>query len=140
MTDCTDPVRALKTHAANVLWSSAHLPACQRGFNGFLGEVLAVQDSQRLLQGLDLLLAPGNPVFVADSSVNAGWLQLVEVGESSVELLLSGLKITLLGGERLGLVLLLRGLVLDVAILGRQVDLGVLHELIVLLRGCGLSG
>ena len=71
------------------------------------GDVLAGEDLERLLQGLDLLLAARDAVLVADAGVDAGRLQLVEVGERGIELLLGALEVLLLHGQGLGRVLIL---------------------------------
>merc|ERR1719252_213854 len=97
------------------------------------GNVLPVEDLERLLQGLDLLLPPGDAFLVADARAHTRGLQLLEVGERGVQLFLRAVEVLLLQHERLLLVLLLGGLVLDVFVLGRFIDLGVRHELIVVL-------
>merc|ERR1740116_261005 len=102
-------------------------------------QVLSVQDSQGLLQGLDLFFSAGNPVIVADSRVYAGGLQLVEVGKCGIEFLLRALEILTLRGQCLCLILLLCRLVLDVLRLRRLVNLRVGHEGIVVLLCCRLS-
>mmetsp|Transcript_21980 Transcript_21980/g.60066 ORF Transcript_21980/g.60066 Transcript_21980/m.60066 type:complete len:235 (-) Transcript_21980:52-756(-) len=102
------------------------------------GQVLAVQDAQGLLQGLDLSLAPIHAVLVADASIHAGRLKLVVVRQCRIKLLLRAIQVRLLGSERLRLVLLLGLFVLDVLLLGRLVDLRVSLELIVELLRRGL--
>merc|ERR1719265_51108 len=97
-------------------------------------DVLTTEDPQGLLEGLDLLLPPRHALLVALAHVHAVRLQLLEVVERGVELLLGPLKICLLLRHDLLLVLLLLRLVLDVRGLGRLVNLGVVHELFVLLR------
>merc|ERR1719163_739336 len=69
--------------------------------------VLTVEDSEGLLQGLDLLLALSDLLLVAATSVHARWLQLLVVGNCGIQLLLGALKVGLLLSECLGLILLL---------------------------------
>merc|ERR1719375_1455968 len=79
------------------------------------GNVLPVEDLERLLQGLDLLLPPGDAFLVADARAHTRGFQLLEVGERGVQLFLRAVEVLLLQHERLLLVLLLGGLVLDVS-------------------------
>merc|ERR1719336_469640 len=102
-------------------------------------DVLTVQDLERLLQRLDFFLSPRHPVVVADTRINARRLQLVVIRQRSVQLLLRALQVRLLKHQSLLLILLLRGLVLDVGHLCSLVDLRVGHELIVLLLSRGLG-
>merc|ERR1719364_75172 len=85
--------------------------------------VLTVQDTERLLQGLDLLLAASHPVLVADAGVHAARLELVIVRQSRVKLLLSPLEVGLLRRQGALLVDLLRRLVLDILGILRTVHL-----------------
>merc|ERR1719183_2637645 len=80
-----------------------------------LGDILTVEDLERLLQGFNLFLAPGNTVLVADTRIYAGWLQLVKIGKCGIKLLLSALQVLILCGQGLGLVLFLGSLVLNVS-------------------------
>merc|ERR1719191_633126 len=78
------------------------------------GNVLAIEDAQGFLEGLDLLLPARHAFFVALTGVDTRWLQLLVIGEGGIELLLCALKVRLLLSEGLLLVLLLRRLVLNV--------------------------
>merc|ERR1719198_2153947 len=83
-------------------------------------DVLPTQDLQRLLQGLDLLLAHLHALLVAEAGVHAARLELLVVRQGRVELLLRGLEVRLRGHEvRLG-----RGLVLALVL-----EVHVLHGL-----------
>merc|ERR1740121_172384 len=86
-------------------------PAVARGRSprpqGLSGDVVAAEDLQRLLKGLNLLLAPRDAVLVAHPRVIARGLQLVEVAQGSIELFLSGLQVLLLGNQHLRQVLFL---------------------------------
>merc|ERR1719253_828621 len=101
-------------------------------------DVLASEDFQRLLQRLYLLLPPGNAILEADTSVHARRLQFIEVSEGGIELFLSPLEVLIIGGQRMFLILLLRGFVLDVCLLLLFVNRRVGHELIILLLSRGL--
>eukprot|EP00972_Heterocapsa_arctica_P101385 14942413-Heterocapsa_arctica.AAC.1 len=58
-----------------------------------LGQLLlAVEDLEGLLQGLDLLLAAADAALEADAGVEARRLELVEVGQRGVQLLLGALQ------------------------------------------------
>merc|ERR1719335_835326 len=105
-----------------------------------------VEDLERILQRDDLLLPASHAVLVADGLVHTIGLKLLVIVQGGVELLLRPLQVRLLLRERLLLVLLGRGLVLDVLLLLRLVDVAVVHELVVLLlrrflvlRGLGLE-
>mmetsp|Transcript_29540 Transcript_29540/g.84861 ORF Transcript_29540/g.84861 Transcript_29540/m.84861 type:complete len:389 (-) Transcript_29540:1064-2230(-) len=114
--------------------STESLVLCSSSSSG--RNVFAVEDPQRLLQRLNLLLAAGDAVVVAHTRVHARGLELVEVGERGVELLLGALEVRGLDGVRLRLVLLLGRLVLYVRRLRGLVHPGVGHEDVVLfLRG-----
>merc|ERR1719171_752558 len=89
-------------------WSNDHRSLLQER------DVLPVQDTERLLERLDLLLAARHAVLVAHASVHARRLELVVVRKSRVELLLRALQVRLLRSQRRLLVGLLRRLVLHV--------------------------
>merc|ERR1719182_55768 len=78
------------------------------------GDVLTVEDAERLLQRLDLLLAARNAVLVRHTGIHARRLELVVVRQSRVELLLRALEVSLLRRQGALLVRLLRRLVLHV--------------------------
>merc|ERR1719214_80629 len=104
------------------------------------GEVLAVEDLQGLLEGLDLLLARGDLVLVGLADRDALRLQLLVVLHRAVQLLLGPREVALLRLERLVRLLLLRSLVPDVPVLRGLVHLSVVRELPVLLHRLLLSG
>merc|ERR1719305_1481917 len=60
------------------------------------GDVLTVEDAERLLQRLDLLLAARNAVLVRHTGIHARRLELVVVRQCRVELLLRALEVSLL--------------------------------------------
>merc|ERR1719491_2281471 len=76
--------------------------ACTR-----LSNVLAIEDSQGFLQGLDLFFASGNAVIIDDTSVHTGRLQLVVISKRGSQLLLRAFQVLAFRGERPTLVLLL---------------------------------
>merc|ERR1719236_172170 len=78
------------------------------------GDVLTVEDAERLLQRLDLLLAARNAVLVRHTGIHARRLELVVVRQYRVELLLRALEVSLLRRQGALLVRLLRRLVLHV--------------------------
>merc|ERR1719502_2134764 len=98
------------------------------------------EDLERLLKRLDLLLAAGHAILVALDRVHALGLQLLPVRHSGCKLLLRAFEVHLLLLEARLLVLLRRGLELDIRRLGGLVDLRVGHELVVLLLILGLRG
>merc|ERR1719313_638549 len=100
--------------------------------------VLSVQDAERLLQRLDLLLAARNAVLVAHAGINARRLELGGVRESRVELLLRTFQVGLLRGQSSLLVRLLRRLVLDVLRVRRTVHRRLARELVESLLRLGL--
>merc|ERR1719272_1949071 len=108
-------------------------PFKENRLHAFSRDVLTIEDAKGLLQRLDFLLAAGDAVLVADTGVNAGWLQLLVVRKRGVELFLSAIQVRLLLLKRLLLVLFLPRFVLDVLALLRLVDGRVTHELVVLL-------
>merc|ERR1719359_2706055 len=95
-------------------------------------DIFAVENLQCLLERFDFFLPASDAVLVADTRVDARWLEFVEIGQSGVQLLLGALKILLLLGQCLLLVLLLCGLVLNVCVLFALVNLGLSCEFIVL--------
>merc|ERR1740123_2886399 len=101
-------------------------------------EVLSIEDAERLLERLDLLLPACNAVIVADTRINTRWLQLVEISKCCIQFLLCALKVGSLRGQSLVLVLLLRLLVLDAFGLCCNVDLRICHESVVLPLRSGL--
>merc|ERR550537_429950 len=114
------------------------MPKCvesdtSRTQNLHLRDVLAIEDAEGLLQGFDLFLPAGDTILVAHTCINTRWLELLVVGQGSIELLLRAIKVRLLLLEGLLLVLLLARLVLDVLRLLRLVNRGVGHELVILL-------
>merc|ERR1719162_572077 len=102
-------------------------------------DVLSVEDLEGLLKGLDLFLPAADTVLIALGLTNARWLQLVKVSQSGVEFLLGALEVGLLLSEGLRLILLLGALVLNGRGLSGLVNLGILHEGVVLLLGGGLT-
>merc|ERR1719235_229210 len=105
---------------------------------------LLVENLVGLLEGLDLLLATSNALFVADMHLEADWLQVLLVGQSLVQLCLRGCKVLgCLTVLELCLVLLQARLHLQLVLrlLGCS---GILHEGIILggsslLRSCSIS-
>merc|ERR1719311_1102057 len=77
-------------------------------------DILAIENAEGLLQGLDLLLATCNTVFIALTSIHAGWLELFIVRKCGIQFLLGSIEVCLGFLESLFMVLLLTRLVLDV--------------------------
>merc|ERR1719182_467484 len=107
------------------------------------GDVLTVEDAERLLQRLDLLLAARNAVLVRHTGIHARRLELVVVRQSRVELLLRALEVSLLRRQGALLVRLLRRLVLHVLRVRSAVHLRLAAELVeralrLSLRGLGV--
>merc|ERR1719182_1376486 len=94
------------------------------------GDVLTVEDAERLLQRLNLLLAASDAVLVRDTGIHARRLQLVVVRQSRVELLLRALQVSLLRRQGALLVRLLRRLVLHVLGVRRAVHRRLAAELV----------
>merc|ERR1719454_2544637 len=96
-------------------------------------DILTVENTKGLLQGLDFFLAACNTILVALTCIHTGWLELLIIRQGSVQLLLCAVEICLGFLERLLMVLLLSGLVLDVLGLLSLVHRRITHEFVVLL-------
>merc|ERR1719421_1651624 len=105
-----------------------------------LSDVLAIEDPERLLQGLDLFLPACHAILVTYASIYAGRFQLFIVRKCGIELLLCAIEVSLLLLEGLLLILLLARLVLDVLCLLCLVDRRITHKLVILLLSFCLGG
>merc|ERR1719311_272995 len=102
-------------------------------------DILAIENAEGLLQGLDLFLATCDTVLIALTCIDAGWLQLLIVCKRCIQFLLGSIQICLGLLESLLVVLLLTRFVLNVLGLLGLVDRRVAHELIILLLCLCLS-
>merc|ERR1719330_285529 len=95
--------------------------------------VLAVEDPQGFLQGLNFFLSSVHTIFIAHTCIDARWFQLVEISKGGIKLLLSSLQVFSLHGQCLGFVLLLCSLVLNICRLLCLIHLGIRHESVICL-------
>ena len=75
--------------------------------------VFSIEDLECFLQGLDFFFSACNAVLIADTGVNATWLELIEIGESCFEFFLNAFEVLLVCLESLLLVPLLGSLVFN---------------------------
>merc|ERR1719188_1344618 len=98
-------------------------------------EVLPIENAERFLQRFNLLFPSRNTIVIADSRVNTGRLQLVEICKCGIQFLLRSLEVGPLRRQSLVFVLLLCLLVFDVLGLGSNIYLRICHEGVVSLLG-----
>merc|ERR1719465_130424 len=89
-------------------------PQIQETNPRILRDILAIENAEGLLQGLDLFFAACNTVLIAFACINAGWLELLVIRKRCVQFLLCSIEVSLGLLKGLLVVLLLTRLVLDV--------------------------
>merc|ERR1719198_1149639 len=106
------------------------------------GDVLAIENTESLLQRLNLLLPPSLPLCEAHACIEARWFQLVKIIVGGIELLLFGHEVVLLIHHLHLLALLRGGLVSNITLFLSLSDSALRHKIIVglTLRSLSCSG